>query len=62
MRKLLRRGFLILIVTALCAAGAEKYMHRTEEEDVRAVMKFVIPKKTEQEIRLLAVEIGRAHV
>ena len=56
MRKLLRRGFLILIVTALCAAGAEKYMHRTEEEDVRAVMKFVIPKKTEQEIRLLAVD------
>lgn len=57
MRKLLKRGFLILFLTIVCAAGAEKHMQRMgEEEEVRAVVRFVIPEETEQEIRLIAID------
>lgn len=57
MRKLLKRGLLILFLTIVCAAGAEKHMQRMEEEEeVRAVVRFVIPEETEQEIRLIAID------
>lgn len=57
MRKLLKRGFLILFLTIVCAAGVEKHMQRMEEEEeVRAVVGFVIPEETEQEIRLIAID------
>lgn len=62
MRKMLRRGFLIVALTIVCAAGAGKHMQRMEEEDVRAVVKFVIPKEVEQEIHLLAIDRTKEEV
>lgn len=57
MRKLLKTGFLILFLTIVCAAGVEKHMQRMEgEEEVRAVVRFVIPEETEQEIRLITID------
>lgn len=57
MRKLLKRGFLILFLTIVCAAGVEKHMRRMEEEEeVRAVAGFMIPQEAEQKIRLIAID------
>ena len=59
MRKMLRRGFLILVVTIICAAGVEKRMQRIEDEGVLSVVKIVIPEEIENEIHLLAIERRR---
>ena len=56
MRKMLRRGFLILVVTIICAAGVEKRMQRIEDEGVLSVVKIVIPEEIENEIHLLAID------
>lgn len=56
MKKFLRRGFVILVLTAICAAGTGKFLQRPENEEARAVAKVVIPEETQQEIRLLAMD------
>ena len=57
MKTLLKRTFLILVLTVVCAAGVRKHMQRMEEEEeIRAVVRFVIPEETEQKIRLLAID------
>lgn len=56
MRKLLKRLFLIVVLTTVCAAGVEKRMQWRQEEETWAVVRFVMPEETQQEIRLLAID------
>ena len=56
MRKVLRRGFLILVLTAVCAAGVEKVMPYEEEKSVRAVIKILLPEEVIQETKELSID------
>lgn len=57
MRKFLRRGFLILVLTVLCAAAAEKYLQQQRaEEEVLAVVKTVLPEELKKETKILAID------
>lgn len=64
MRNLLRQGFLILVLTVVCAAGVQKVMlHEDEEEKaVRAAVKILLPEEAIQETKELAIDRTKEEV
>ena len=64
MRNLLRQGFLILVLTVVCAVGVQKVMlHEDEEEKaVRAAVKILLPEEAIQETKELAIDRTKEEV